>query len=91
MKEILSQLHILKNMFVFYMYKATIVDRILSQVLWPENAEKYKFNYVILVFLSPDMKANIFYTTHYEMCKTKYCWVFYKLVVAHTPKATVQK
>ena len=39
----------------------------------------------------PDMKALIYYITHYVVCKTKYCWGIYKLAVSYTPKLTMQK
>ena len=41
--------------------------------------------------LPPDVKAIIYYITHYVVGKTKYFWAFYKLAVSYTPRPTLQK
>ena len=38
MREILSYLHFRKTTSISYMYEATIVNKILMQVLYPKNA-----------------------------------------------------
>ena len=38
MKEILTYLHIPKTTSIFYMYEATIVNKILMQILLPKKA-----------------------------------------------------